>query len=259
MLGYRECGLGRCSIPDEFFVILARFLAMNAAAPHYLLFSGSSGRSEPGQWRFMLRTMDGSEQIAAEEVEPDTHGERLELLAVVRGLEALDQPSRVTLVTPSRYVRQGIRNGLGEWRVNGWRWERFGEMVPVKNRDLWQRVDRALRFHKLECRNIRFDGPHETTSVGASERRRPGHAISPRAGEPPVLCRRPDTVYRRVDCAAAADSSAGSWHARLGLGKLFSLVKLLYQNRRAALAAGLGLQGGLRADEGGIRTSRATG
>jgi hypothetical protein len=104
--------------------------------------------------------VDGSFRLDAEDVEPQTVGERLELLAVVRGLEALDQPSRVTLITTSKYVREGIRHGVMEWRENDWRWERFGQMVPVKNQDLWQRVDRAMRFHKIDCRILRFDSPH---------------------------------------------------------------------------------------------------
>jgi hypothetical protein len=98
--------------------------------------------------------------LEAEDSEPEIHGERLELLAVVRGLEALDQPSRVTLMTSSRYVNRGLTYGLEEWRRNDWTWESFGEMVPVKNQDLWQRLDQALRFHRLEVRPIRVDGPH---------------------------------------------------------------------------------------------------
>jgi ribonuclease HI len=133
---------------------------MNATKPHFLLFS-ESNRSQPqGHWRFVLQSLDGSEQFEAADEEPNVHGERLELLAVVRGLEALPAPARVTLVTPSRYVNRGLMQGLPEWRTNGWQWEHFGEMVPVKNRDLWQRVDRALGFHQIECRIWRFDLPH---------------------------------------------------------------------------------------------------
>ena len=116
----------------------------------------------------MLQSLDGSKQLEAEDTEPDMQGERLELLAVVRGLEALPEPSRVTLVTPSRYVNRGISNGLPEWRQNGWEWEHFGQMVPVKNRDLWQRIDHALKFHELDCRTWRFDLPHVTRAESPS-------------------------------------------------------------------------------------------
>lgn len=133
---------------------------MIVSTPHYLLFSESSEAEESGRWRFVLRDSDGSDRLVAADVEPDTRGERLQLLAVVRGLEALDQPCRVTLMTPSTYVREGIRYGLPEWRKNGWRWESFGQMIPVKNGDLWQRVDWALRYHQVECRVWRPDPPH---------------------------------------------------------------------------------------------------
>lgn len=96
----------------------------------------------------------------ADDVDPEAQGDRLELLTVVRGLEALEQPSRVTLWTPSTYVREGIRHGLREWRDNGWLWEYFGRMVPVKNDDLWRRLDRAMEFHQVDCRTWRIDRAH---------------------------------------------------------------------------------------------------
>jgi hypothetical protein len=79
-------------------------------------------------------------------------------LALVRGLEAVPQPARVTLVASSPYVNRVLNGGLDEWRTSGWQWERHGEMVPVKNADLWQRVDRALNFHSVECRTSGGDG-----------------------------------------------------------------------------------------------------
>lgn len=130
---------------------------MKVPAPHFLLFSESSRKQRQGQWRFKLQAVDGSSKLEAADAETDIQGERLELLAVVRGLEALDQPSRVTLVTPSKYVHRGLLYGLDEWRTNGWFWEHFGQMVPVKNRDLWQRLDRAMSVHELEFQPWRWD------------------------------------------------------------------------------------------------------
>ncbi len=83
--------------------------------------------------------------------EPDARGERLELLTVVRGLEALDQPSRVSVLTASRYVRNGIELGLPQWRARGWRWESFGRLERVKHADLWQRLDQAAAIHEVHC------------------------------------------------------------------------------------------------------------
>ena len=71
---------------------------MDVAAPHYLLFSQASHTRGVGHWQFVLRSADGSEQIQAADVEPDSHGQRLELLTVVRALESLDKPSHVTLM-----------------------------------------------------------------------------------------------------------------------------------------------------------------
>jgi ribonuclease HI len=136
------------------------YSTMSIPTPHFLLFSEARGKTRQGQWRFVLQAADGSATFEAEDLEPDVRGDRLELLAVIRGLEALDQPSRVTLFTPSKYVSRGIAYGLEEWRSNGWTWECFGEMVPVKNRDLWQRLDQALHYHTIEFRIRRTDDAH---------------------------------------------------------------------------------------------------
>ena len=148
--------------------------------PHYLLFSDAdtdSASDNPRRWRFRLEALDGTAELEAADEEPELERDRLALLAVVRGLEALDQPSRVTLVTSSRYVARGLRFGLEDWRQNCWQWERFGRLTPVKNNDLWQRVDRALRFHQVECRTWRFDAAHVDRPV-----QRPHHRPAPSAG-----------------------------------------------------------------------------
>ncbi|MFO0905651.1 MAG: RNase H family protein [Pirellulales bacterium] len=174
---------------------------MRIPIPHYLLLAetqtgeDTEGMSEwdgTGQWRFVLEATDGSSVLVAEEEEAAVDAERLELLAVVRGLEALDQPSRVTLVTSSRYVSHGLRTGLAEWRENEWQWERFGEMTPVKNGDLWQRVDQALRFHSVDCRTWRVDRPHGDAATG------------------PRCVRGPTLAWETTESSAGNESSAGS-------------------------------------------------
>jgi ribonuclease HI len=127
-------------------------MVTQATNPHFLLFSDASGSDCGGpRWKFLLQSVGSDDQFAAGDIEPGVPTTRLELLAVVRGLEAIDQPSRVTLVTRSRYVARGIRRELSHWRDRSWHWERFGKLVPIRDRDLWQRVDRALTFHKVEC------------------------------------------------------------------------------------------------------------
>ena len=126
--------------------------------PHFRLHSealaGVPTRGEPaGRWRFVLRSTDGRTCLEAEDDEPETSTERLELLAIVRALESLDEPARVTLVAPGRSISRGIRYGVAQWRENEWQWERYGKLTPVKNGDLWRRIDRAMSIHDVVCRD----------------------------------------------------------------------------------------------------------
>jgi ribonuclease HI len=125
--------------------------------PHYLLHSLASATGTNARWGFTLRPLDAGDTIAVSEIEAEASSERLELLSVVRGLEALPEPAQVTLLTASDTIRRGIHFGLDEWRDNDWQWESFGEMVPVKNLDLWRRIDRALSYHDVEVRRWRVD------------------------------------------------------------------------------------------------------
>ena len=184
---------------------------MPAKAPHYLLFSestavrqgGRRGQSRVGQWRFVLETVDGADRFEAEDEEAETEENRLELLAVVRALESLDQPSHVTVVTPSRYVTHGFRYGLDQWRENDWQWERYGEMTPIRNCDLWQRIDHAMRFHKVACRTWRLDPP-EGAHPGHDSLRKP--------------TRRPRSGTQQADSEQAAETNSTSmfgWCSKL--------------------------------------------
>ncbi len=139
-------------------------------APHYLLLTDTDqfedqtcattsdehsiagSKFAGGRWHFVLEPIHHGVRIEADDIEPGVFGERLNLLAVVRGIEALDQPSHVTLVTPSKYVGRGIRRDIRVWKDNNWQWERFGQRVSVKHADLWRRIDRAMAFHKIDCR-----------------------------------------------------------------------------------------------------------
>jgi ribonuclease HI len=132
---------------------------MSVPAPHFLLFSSARHTRPPhesnaGQWHFVIRASDGTTTLEAEDAESEVSRDRLELLAIVRGLEALEQPSSVTIITSSRYIQRGLLHGLVNWRENGWQWERFGALTPVKNADLWRRIDHAMRFHAVRCRVI---------------------------------------------------------------------------------------------------------
>ena len=114
-----------------------------------------------GQWRFILESLDGLGRLEAADEEPDTWGPRLALLATVRGVEALEQPSRVTLIARSRYLNDRLSRLTesatelsAQWELNPWH-DRY------QNADLWQRVEAALGYHNVECRNWRLDGAHD--------------------------------------------------------------------------------------------------
>lgn len=143
---------------------------MSVPKPHFLLRLEVLEEETRGEWKFVLSAADGSATFEACDSEEGVRGERLELLAVVRALEFLDQPTHVTLAAGGRYVRRVLAQGLDEWRRNGWMWECFGELTPIKNRDLWQRLDRCLGFHKLETRRtFRIDGPHDGSTARGSD------------------------------------------------------------------------------------------
>ena len=152
--------------------------------PRFELFTSPSGdhHSSPKslkRWSFrLISTEAGEPHFEATDFESDVTVERLSLLAVVRGLEWLDQPSHVTLVSPGRCVSRGLHYGLDMWRECNWHWERFGQMSPIRNADLWQRIDAAMAFHTLKCRTTRVDrsqiglrGPHFLRKQRRSQKR----------------------------------------------------------------------------------------
>ena len=148
---------------------------MTSPTPHYLLFCdgnipahGESAASQRGRWRFVLENLATGEKIEASDQEIGCAPDRAALTAVLRGLEALEQPSRVTLVTTSRYVTRGLQYGLTEWRDNDYTWEHFGAVQPIRNADIWKRIDRALAFHQVQCRWM-------AQEVAADEHEDPGH------------------------------------------------------------------------------------
>lgn len=155
----------------------------------------------------------------AADAEPGARQSRLELLAVVRGLEALDQPSRVTLLTDSRYVSQGIRRSLSQWRARRWRWERFGKLVPIRDHDLWRRVDRALEFHDVECCAWHPDAA-DATAQSTYESAATTETASDRQCEPAVLIvnrsrRRRREAARRTGIGRGL-THLGQWISTLG-------------------------------------------
>lgn len=104
-----------------------------------------SGNPGPGGWGAIL-TM-GSVEKELSGAEPQTTNNRMELMAAIAALEALTRPCAVKLHIDSQYVRQGITQWIHGWRRNGWK---TADKKPVKNEDLWRRLDAAAARHKID-------------------------------------------------------------------------------------------------------------
>ena len=137
----------------------------------------------------MCQQLNGDLRIDVSEEEPGMSGQRLHLLSVIRGLESLEQASRVSLITGSRYVGRGIRHSLQVWKENDWEWEHFGVMRPIKHKFLWQRIERALQHHNVECRVWNFDSakePQAAFTLKNDSANRP-HVIRPTIPQTPAI------------------------------------------------------------------------
>ncbi len=103
-----------------------------------------------GYWRFSLESACGETVLEAEDSEVGDLN-RLTLLAAIRGLEAIDGPASVTLLSNNRYLIRSLSDSLPRWRENAFAWEHFGRRVEVQHADLWRRIDRALTIHRVEA------------------------------------------------------------------------------------------------------------
>ena len=105
------------------------------------------GNPGPGGWGALLKM--GTREKELKGAEPATTNNRMELTAVIRALEALKRPVQARVYTDSEYVRRGISEWLPAWKSRGWR---TADRQPVKNQDLWQRLDELAARHDLEWR-----------------------------------------------------------------------------------------------------------
>jgi ribonuclease HI len=119
-----------------------------------------SGNPGPGGWGALLQAKAGETVVKERELnggEADTTNNRMELLAAISALEALDRPSRITVVTDSAYVKGGITAWLHGWKRNGWK---TTTRKPVKNEDLWRRLDEAAARHEVTWEWVKGHAGH---------------------------------------------------------------------------------------------------
>ncbi|MGR3621894.1 ribonuclease HI [Pseudophaeobacter sp.] len=119
-----------------------------------------SGNPGPGGWGALLQAMDGDTLVKEKELkggEANTTNNRMELLAAINALESLDRPSALTVVTDSNYVKNGITGWIFGWKKNGWK---NAAKKPVKNVELWQRLDAAQSRHQVTWKWVKGHAGH---------------------------------------------------------------------------------------------------
>jgi len=114
-----------------------------------------SGNPGPGGWGALLIYQGVEREICGGEAQ--TTNNRMELRAAIEAISALSRPSDVQLSTDSTYVRNGITRWIGKWKRNGWR---TAARKPVKNTDLWHRLDEVMRGHEIEWLWVRGHSGH---------------------------------------------------------------------------------------------------
>jgi len=113
------------------------------------------GNPGPGGWGVLLRYKDKEKQLYGGEAH--TTNNRMELLAAIIALETLTRPCHVRLTTDSQYVNKGITEWITQWKQRGWK---RSNKEPVKNEDLWQRLDRVTQQHQVEWLWIKGHNGH---------------------------------------------------------------------------------------------------
>jgi ribonuclease HI len=113
------------------------------------------GNPGPGGWGALLRTGDVERELCGGEAE--TTNNRMELLAAIEGLAALKRACSVALYTDSQYVRNGITQWMAGWKRNGWK---TANRKPVKNKDLWQRLDAEAARHQVSWHWVKGHSGH---------------------------------------------------------------------------------------------------
>jgi ribonuclease HI len=104
-----------------------------------------SGNPGPGGWGAVLLYGDKEKELSGGEAA--TTNNRMELMAAIAALETLKEPCQVTLLTDSNYVKNGISQWIHGWKKNGWK---TADRKPVKNAELWQRLEAATHLHKID-------------------------------------------------------------------------------------------------------------
>jgi len=116
---------------------------------------GCKGNPGPGGWGAILYYGDAKKEIKGSE--PETTNNRMELMAAIQALELLKRPCDIELTTDSQYLRQGITQWIHNWKKRGWK---TADKKPVKNQDLWMRLDEAVGRHEVKWSWVKGHAGH---------------------------------------------------------------------------------------------------
>ncbi len=119
-----------------------------------------SGNPGPGGWAFILRCGKTEKELERSDGEPESTNNKMELTAVIRGLEALSEPCEVTLYADSSYVLQGMSSWMEGWKKRGWQRKEGSRLVPVKNVELWKRLDELMQTHTVRYEHVKGHAGH---------------------------------------------------------------------------------------------------
>lgn len=131
-----------------------------------------SGNPGPGGWGVVLRWNGHEKELSGHEEQ--TTNNRMELTAVIKGLEALKKPCKVAVYTDSQYVQKGVTQWLSGWKARGWK---TADKKPVKNQDLWEELDAIMQTHDIRFHWVRGHDGHpeneraDALATGAIRRR----------------------------------------------------------------------------------------
>jgi ribonuclease HI len=134
---------------------------------------GCSGNPGPGGWAYVMRHVPTGREKEGFGAEMETTNNRMELQAVIEGLLALKRPARVKVVTDSSYVKNGMESWIEGWKARNWMRKTSNGLKPVKNVDLWQKLDRVRQIHDVTFEHVKGHSGHpenercDTLAVGA--------------------------------------------------------------------------------------------
>jgi len=191
---------------------------VNEGLPHVTIHTDGacSGNPGPGGWAAILTF--GNREKELNGGEPDTTNNRMELMAAISALEALKRPSRVDLRTDSKYVQDGISKWIHNWKRNGWK---TADKKPVKNGDLWRRLDTAVARHQVHWHWVKGHAGHdmneradELARQAIAEVRKSGEAFSAEVksappSDPPPHSAEDEALLRRAIALSEAAIELG--------------------------------------------------